>query len=78
MSVQMSCHTLTIRMKSWGFIKPLAQNKAVHIKLSLCLSLYLKHSLGGNTVGTTMGFPIEIVEALAPQSHHRTLWNCLY
>jgi hypothetical protein len=36
------------------------------MELSLRLSLYLKCSLGGYMVGTTVGFPIEIVEALAP------------
>jgi hypothetical protein len=39
------------------------------MKLSLCLSFYLRRSLGGYTVGTTAGFPVKIVEALAPQSH---------
>jgi hypothetical protein len=27
-------------------------------------------------VGTTVGFPTNLVEALAPQSHHRILWKC--
>jgi hypothetical protein len=31
-----------------------------------CLSFYLRCSLGGYTVGTTAGFPVEIIEALAP------------
>jgi hypothetical protein len=34
------------------------------------MSFYLRRSCGGYTVGTTAGIPIEIVEALAPQSHH--------
>jgi hypothetical protein len=38
------------------------------MKLSLCLSSYLRRSLGGYTVGTTMGFPVETVEDLPPQS----------
>jgi hypothetical protein len=36
------------------------------MELSLHLSFYLRHNLEGYTVGTTAGFPIEIVEALAP------------
>jgi hypothetical protein len=42
----------------------------VHMELSLCLSFYLRCSLGGYTVSTTVGFPVEIMEALAPQSRH--------
>jgi hypothetical protein len=40
------------------------------MKLRIRLSFYLRRSLGGYTVGTTVGFPIEIVEALASQSYH--------
>jgi hypothetical protein len=36
------------------------------MELSLYLSFYLKHSLQGYTVDTTTGFPVKIVEALAP------------
>jgi hypothetical protein len=36
------------------------------MKLSLRLSFYLRRSLGGYTVGTAVGFPAKIVEALAP------------
>jgi hypothetical protein len=36
------------------------------MELSLCLSFYLRRSLGGYTVGTTMGFLVEIVQALTP------------
>jgi hypothetical protein len=64
--VRMPHHTLTIQTQPWGFIKFSVQNKVVHMKLSLRLSFYHRHSLRGYTVGTTMGFPIEIVEALAP------------
>jgi hypothetical protein len=46
------------------------------MELSLCLSFYLRRSLRGYTVGTTAGFLVEIVEALAPQSRHRILWEC--
>jgi hypothetical protein len=35
------------------------------MELSLCLSFYLRRGLKGYTVGTTTGFPVEIVEALA-------------
>jgi hypothetical protein len=38
----------------------------VHMKLSLRLSFYLRCSLGGYTVGTTLGFSVKIMEALAP------------
>jgi hypothetical protein len=36
------------------------------MELSLCLSFYLRRSLGGYKVGTTVGFPVEIMETLAP------------
>jgi hypothetical protein len=35
------------------------------MEFSLRLSLYLRCSLGCYTVGTTVGFPVKIVEALA-------------
>jgi hypothetical protein len=38
------------------------------MQLSLRLSFHLRHRLGGYTVGTTLGFQVEIVEALAPQT----------
>jgi hypothetical protein len=47
------------------------------MELSLLLSFYLKHNLRGYTVGTTTGFLIEIIKALAPQPHHRISWKCL-
>jgi hypothetical protein len=34
----------------------------------LCLSFHLRHSLGGYTVGTTVGFWVKTMEALAPQT----------
>jgi hypothetical protein len=40
------------------------------MELSLRLSFYLRRSLKGYTVGTTVGFPTKIVEDLAPQPHH--------
>jgi hypothetical protein len=44
--MQMPHHILTTQMEPWGFIKPSAQNKIVLMKLSLCLSFYLRCSLG--------------------------------
>jgi hypothetical protein len=46
------------------------------MELSLHLSFYLRRSFRGYTVGTTAGFPVEIVEALAPQSHYQILRKC--
>jgi hypothetical protein len=68
-------HILTTWKESWNFIKSTALYLLVHMELSLCLSFYLRHSLRGYTVGTIMGFPVEIVEALAPQSHCRIPWK---
>jgi hypothetical protein len=50
----------------WDFIKSSALYLSIHMELSLYISFYLKRNLGGYTVGTTAGFPVEIVEALAP------------
>jgi hypothetical protein len=36
------------------------------MELSLHVSFYLRRSLEGYTVGTTMGFAVEIMVALAP------------
>jgi hypothetical protein len=36
------------------------------MKFGLRLSFHLKHSLRGYTVGTTAGFQVKIVVALAP------------
>jgi hypothetical protein len=36
----------------------------MHIVVSLCLSFYNRCNLGGYTMGTTTGFPVEIVDAL--------------
>jgi hypothetical protein len=52
-------------MEPWGFIKSPTQNKAVYMELNLHLSFYLRHNLGGYTVGTTAGFPVKTLEALA-------------
>jgi hypothetical protein len=48
----------------------ISTKQVVHTELSLRLTFQLRHSLEGYTVGTTAGFPIETVEALAPRSHH--------
>jgi hypothetical protein len=71
--VQIPYHILTIQMESWGFIKSSALYQSVQMELSLCLSFYLMHNLGGCTMSTTMRFPAKDVEALAPQSCHRIL-----
>jgi hypothetical protein len=63
-------HILTTQRELWDLIKSSAQNKAVHMELSLCLSFSLRHSVGVDTAGTTMGFLVKIVKALAPQPHH--------
>jgi hypothetical protein len=63
-------------MELWGFIKSSALYLSVNMELSLRLHFYLRRSLRGYTVGTTAGFPVEIVEALAPQSHHQIPWAC--
>jgi hypothetical protein len=68
-SVGIPHHIFKTRMESWDFIKLLALYLSVHMELSIRLSFYLIRSLGGYIVGTTMRFPVEIVEALAPQSH---------
>jgi hypothetical protein len=47
------------------------------MELSLRLSFYLKHTLGGYTVDTTVGFPVKIMEALAPQYCHQFPWKSL-
>jgi hypothetical protein len=53
---------LTTQTEQCCFTMLLAQNKVVHMKLSLCLRFYLRGNLEGYTVGTTMGFPNEIME----------------
>jgi hypothetical protein len=73
--VRMPHHILTTWMEPWVFIKLSAQNKVVHMELSLHMSFYLRCNLRGYTVGTTTVFPVEIVEALGPQSHHRIPWK---
>jgi hypothetical protein len=53
-------------MELWGFFKSLV----------LYLSVYMEHSLEGYMVNTTAGFPVKIVEALAPSSRHQIPWKC--
>jgi hypothetical protein len=64
--VQIQHHILITQMELWDFIKLSVLYLLVHMELSFRLSFYLRRSLGGYTVGTTTGFPVEIVEALAP------------
>jgi hypothetical protein len=54
--MQMAHHILTTQTELWGFIKPSLQNKAILTQLSLRLTFQLSRSLGGYTVGTTVGF----------------------
>jgi hypothetical protein len=42
-------------MELWGFCNSSALYQLVHKELSLRLSFYLRHRLGGCTVDTTMG-----------------------
>jgi hypothetical protein len=65
-SVRILRHILTTRTEPWDFVKLSALYLSVHIEFSLCLNFYLGHRLGGYMVGATAGFPVEIVEALAP------------
>jgi uncharacterized SAM-dependent methyltransferase len=53
-------------MELWDFFKSSMLYPSVHMELSLRLSFYLRHSLGGYTVDTTAGFLVKIMEALAP------------
>jgi hypothetical protein len=59
-------HLLTTQMGLWGFIKSSAQNKVVHMKLSLRLNFQFTRNLEGYTVGTTARFQVESIDALAP------------
>jgi hypothetical protein len=63
-------------MELWDFIKSSVLYLSVYMELSIRLSFYLRRSLGGYTVGTTVGFPIQIMEALAPQSRCQILRKC--
>jgi hypothetical protein len=49
-------HFLTTLIELPDFIKSSAQNKVVHIELSLHLSFQLSHSLEGYMVGIIVGF----------------------
>jgi hypothetical protein len=68
--MQMPHHILTTRMEPRGFLMPSTSNQVVHMEHSLRPSFDLRRNLGGYTVGTTAGFPVEIMEALAPQHRH--------
>jgi hypothetical protein len=65
-SMQILHHILTTRTEPWDFVKSPVLYLSVHIKFSLRMSFYLTRSLGGYTMGITMGFPVEIIDALAP------------
>jgi hypothetical protein len=54
--VQNLHHILTTRTEQWDFIKSSALYLSVQMELSLRLSFYLRRSLGGYTVGRTVGF----------------------
>jgi hypothetical protein len=69
-------HIMTTLTEPWDFIKSSVLYLLVHMKLSLRLSFYLRHSLRGYLVGTTAGFPAKIVEVLVSQSHRRIPWKC--
>jgi hypothetical protein len=69
-------HILTTWTEPWDFVKSSALYISVHMELSICLSFYLRCSLRGYTVGTTVEFLLKIVEALAPQSRRWILRKC--
>jgi hypothetical protein len=52
-------------MELFGFIKLSMLYLLLHMELSLCMTFYLRHNLGGYMVNTTR-FPVKIEEALAP------------
>jgi hypothetical protein len=58
-------HILTTQMELWGFFKSSTLYLSVHVELSLRLTFYLRRSLWGYMVGTTMGFQVELMEDLA-------------
>jgi hypothetical protein len=64
--VRMPHHILTTQTEPRGFIESSVQNKVVHIELISRLRFYLIRRLVGYTVGTTVGFPIETMDALDP------------
>jgi hypothetical protein len=66
-------HILTTRTEPWVVIK---SSILVHMDVSHHLSFYFRHSVRGYMVGTTAGFLVEIMEALALQYHHQILWKC--
>jgi hypothetical protein len=57
-SVRIPHHILTTWTEPWDFIKSSALYLSVHMEPQVYM------------VGTSMGFPVEIVEGLAPQFHH--------
>jgi hypothetical protein len=73
-SVRTPYHILTTRTELWDTASH--SDKAVRMELSLCLRFYLRHNLRADTVGTTMGFLADTVEAITLQSRHRIMWMC--
>jgi hypothetical protein len=63
-----STQLLTTRTNP-GIHEKSAKAKIVHMKLSLRLSFQLSRSLKVYTVGTTAGFRVMTMEALAPWPH---------
>jgi hypothetical protein len=74
--MQILHHILTTWTEPWDFIKSSMLYLSVHMELSLQLSFYHRRSLGDYMVGITARFSIEIVEALALQSHRQIPQKC--
>jgi hypothetical protein len=75
-SVRILHHILTTQTELWGFIKSSMLYQSVQMELSHHLSFYLRCSLRGYMVGTTTGFPVEIVVPFAPQSLRQIPQKC--
>jgi hypothetical protein len=59
-------------MEPWDFIKTSVLYLLRHMELILRLSFYLRRCLGGYTLGTTMGFPVEMVGTCSTQGSRAT------
>jgi hypothetical protein len=64
--VRIRHHILTTRPEPSGFFKSSTLYLSEYMELSLRLSFYLRRNLWGYTVGTTAGFRVKLMEALAP------------
>jgi hypothetical protein len=62
---------LTTQTKPWGFIKLSVKIYTVHMELGLRLTFQLRCDLRGYTMGTTTGFLVITMDALAPWPHLR-------